>query len=89
ALAVHRARLLRQARGPAPRPRPGSYSWPELRREAEGMWASGTPLRAVIDRLRARAGRGEARPPSTTTMYRWFGEARWQARAGPATAAAA
>ncbi|MGE3235299.1 MAG: hypothetical protein AB7O78_16460 [Thermoleophilia bacterium] len=43
----------------------------------------------MIDRLRARAGRGEARPPSTTTMYRWFGEARWQARAGPATAAAA
>ena len=64
-----------------------SYSWPELRREAEGMRAQGTPRRAVIDRLRARAARGEASPPSRTTMYRWFGEARWRTRAGPAAAA--
>jgi hypothetical protein len=78
ALEVHRERLLRSAAGPASRARPGSYSWPELRREAEGLWASGTPLRAVIDMLRARVGRGEARPPSKTTMYRWFGEARWR-----------
>ncbi len=64
ALEVHRERMLRRARGPAPRPRPGSYTWPELRREAEGLWAGGAPLRAVIERLRGRAGRGEARPPS-------------------------
>lgn len=85
ALAVHRERLLRGARGPAPRSRPGSYAWPGLRREAEGLWARGAPLRVVIDRLRARAARGEARPPSRTTMYRWFGESRWlaHARAGP------
>ncbi len=81
ALRVHRERLLREATGPPPRSRPGSYSWPELRREAEGMWAQGAPLRQVIDRLRTRVARGEARPPSRTTMYRWFGEARW--RAGP------
>lgn len=80
ALEVHRARLLRRASGPAPRSRPGSYSWPELRREAEGMWASGSPVRAVIEKLRARVGRGEARAPSRTTMYRWFGESRWLAR---------
>jgi len=83
ALAVHRERLLRQATGPAPRSRPGSYAWPRLRREAEGMWSSGAPLREVIDRLRDRADRGEARAPSKPTMYRWFGEARWRARAGP------
>ena len=84
ALEVHRERLLREAAGPPARSRPGSYSWPELRREAEGLWASGAPLRGVIDKLRARAGRGEARAPSRQTMYRWFGEARW--RAGPIAA---
>jgi hypothetical protein len=86
ALDVHRERLLRQASGPPPRSRPGSYTWPALRREAEGMWAAGAPLARVIDTLRARVARGEARPPSRQTMYRWFGEARW--RAGPRTAAA-
>jgi hypothetical protein len=87
ALEVHRERLLREARGPAARPRPGSYTWPALRRDAEAMWASGASLRSVIATLRERASRGEARPPSQTTMYRWFGEARW--RAGPAATAAA
>jgi hypothetical protein len=87
ALEVHRARLLRHARGAAAsRGRPGSYAWPQLRREAERSWACGAPLGLVIDRLRARAGRGEARPPSKTTMYRWFAQARWQARAGPGDA---
>src|SRR6478672_8684537 len=81
ALEVHRERMLRQARGPAPRPRPGSYTWPRLRRDAEAAWASGASLASVIRKLRERASRGEANPPSLTTMYRWFGEARW--RAGP------
>ncbi len=81
ALEVHRERLLRAARGPSPRPRPGSYTWPALRRDAEAMWASGAPLASVVRRMRERASRGEARPPSTATLYRWFGEARW--RAGP------
>ena len=52
-----------------------------FRREAERLWAAGAPLRVVIDRLRERVARYPARPPSRTTMYRWFGEARW--RAGP------
>jgi hypothetical protein len=89
ALEIHRERLLRQAAKPAPRPCPGSYAWPDLRREAEGMWASGARLLGVIERLRARVVRGEARPPSRPTMYRWFGEARWRARAGPEPAGAA
>jgi hypothetical protein len=81
ALELHRERLLAGDRGPGPRQRPGSYAWPELRREAEGQWAKGQPLRRVIDRLRAKAARGLARPPSRTTLYRWHTEARW--RAGP------
>jgi hypothetical protein len=81
ALEVHRERLMREAKAPARRQRPGSYSWPELRREAEQLWAAGAPLRVVIDRLRERVARYPVRPPSRTTMYRWFGEARW--RAGP------
>jgi hypothetical protein len=81
ALEVHRERLMREAKAPARRQRPGSYSWPELRREAEQLWAAGAPLGRVIDRLRGRVARFPARPPSRTTMYRWFGEARW--RAGP------
>jgi hypothetical protein len=80
ALQVHRERMLREARGPAPRTRPGSYAWPDLRREAEALWAGGAPLSSVIERLRRRVARGEARPPSRTTMYRWFGEARWRTR---------
>jgi hypothetical protein len=81
ALEIHRERMLREARAPAPRTRPGSYAWPELRREAEALWAGGAPLASVIERLRRRVARGEARPPSRTTMFRWFAEARW--RAGP------
>ena len=87
ALERHRERLLARDRPLPGRPRPGSYAWPELRREAEDHWASGQPLRRVIDRLRAKAARGLARPPSRTTLYRWHAEARW--RAGPDPAATA
>jgi hypothetical protein len=86
ALEIHRERLLRRASPPARR-RPGSYAWPDLRREAEGLWARGAALRSVIDRLRTREARGSARPPSPATMYRWHAQARW--RAGPAAARAA
>ena len=78
ALTVHRRRLLE---APPPRGRPGSYSWPDLRREAEGLWAGGTPPGPVISRLRARESRGSARPPSRQTMYRWHAQGRWRARA--------
>ena len=84
ALELHRERLLAPPRPPAARSRPGSYSWPQLRQEAEDLWARGQPLRRVIDRLRAKAARGLARPPSRTTLYRWHTEARW--RAGPEAA---
>jgi hypothetical protein len=61
ALDAHRARLV----GPrAPRARPGSYAWPELRRQAEARFAAGEPPRLVARELRERAGAGQARPPS-------------------------
>jgi hypothetical protein len=83
ALELHRQRLLSRDRPPPARPRPGSYTWPRLRQEAEGQWAGGAPLGRVIDRVRAKAARGLARPPSRTTLYRWHAEARWRAGPGP------
>ena len=34
---------LNQLRTPPPRPRPGSYAWPELRRHLEARYAQGAP----------------------------------------------
>ncbi|HYX83602.1 MAG TPA: hypothetical protein VE777_01405 [Gaiellales bacterium] len=68
--------------GAAARPRPGSYSWPDLRREAEGHFAAGAAPGAVIDELRRRHADCPARPPSVRTMRRWHAERRWLAR-GP------
>ena len=73
ALAIHQRRL---AGPPAVRARPGSYSWPALRAEAEAAFAAGEPPAAVIARLRARASGGDARPPTVRTMRRWFREGR-------------
>lgn len=61
----------------ADRDQPGSYSWPELRREAERRFAAGEPPGAVIADLRHRYGNGPARVPSERTMRRWFAQARW------------
>ena len=63
---------------------PGSYSWPELRREAERRYAAGEDPNDVIAELRDRSRGGPARPPSVRTMRRWFHDARWLvARDGP------
>ena len=71
---AHRARRL-----------PGSYSWRELRREAEGRFAAGEPPSAVIDELRRRELNrpGPAHPPSVQTMRRWFRDGRWRGRTRP------
>ena len=74
ALDAHRARVL-PAR-PA-RERPGSYSWPALRGEAERRFAAGEAPARVIRELRERERAGRALPPSARTMRRWFGEGRW------------
>lgn len=61
------------------RERPGSYSWPKLRREAERRFAAGDAPDAVITELRHRHADGPAMAPSVRTMRRWFAEARWLA----------
>ncbi len=74
ALAAHR-----RAHGPRPDRShcPGSYSWPALRLEAEGRFASGEPPREVIGDLRSRHVEAPATVPSVQTMRRWFRERRW------------
>jgi len=59
------------------RPRPGSYAWPRLRREAERAFARGDAVFATIDRLRARHADSDATVPSIRTMRRWFSQGRW------------
>jgi hypothetical protein len=60
------------------RDQPGSYAWPELRREAERRFAAGDDPRTVIDELRSRYCAGPAVVPSPRTMRRWFTQARWR-----------
>jgi hypothetical protein len=76
ALAAHLERL---ADHPS-RPRPGSYAWPELRRELEdGYAAGGTPVQA-----RGLVDTGDttcrAHPPSRRTLQRWHAQRRWLVR---------
>ena len=59
------------------RPRPGSYAWPRLRREAEQCFARGDGIRATIARLREQHARDHAKVPSIRTMQRWFAQCRW------------
>ena len=65
--------------GAAARPRPGSYSWPALRAEAEERFAAGAAPHGVIRHLRVIHAAGPARPPSVRTMRRWCAERRWLA----------
>ena len=77
-LAALTAHLRRVAeRRETTRARPGSYSWPRLRAEAERRFAAGEPPRRVIAELRERHSGGDADVPSVRTMRRWFCEARW------------
>jgi hypothetical protein len=66
--------------GRIPRPRPGSYTWPRLRREAEADFARGDDVLATIDRLRRRHLLDHATVPSIRTMRRWFSQCRWLRR---------
>jgi hypothetical protein len=84
-LTVARSRALRRhlaaCSGAEARPRPGSYAWPTLRRDAEAAFAAGRPVDAVIAAIRRLHGDGTAVPPSIRTMRRWNAERRWLARA--------
>jgi type IV pilus assembly protein PilA len=87
--ARHRLLMGHQGRitPPGPAVRPGSYAWPDLRREAEARWARGEPAAPVIAELRRRHASDPARAPSVRTMQRWFAEGRWltDGPAGPHT----
>lgn len=59
------------------RQRPGSYTWPRMREEAERRWSEGqNRLRVMYDLRRLHAG-SSAIVPSMRTMRRWHTEARW------------
>ncbi len=83
ALDAHLARM-RSAKPPARRP--GSYAWPELRREAERRFATGAALVTVAGHLRDLLTAAPVNPPSRRTVHRWHHERRWLAR-GPTAAA--
>ena len=59
------------------RPRPGSYAWPRLRREAEHCFARGDLVLGTIARLRVGHLLDHATVPSIRTMRRWFSDGRW------------
>jgi hypothetical protein len=64
------------------RPRPGSYAWPTLRVQAERLFAQGTPVAQVTERI-LTARFENANPPSPRTIHRWHAQRRWTRRAPP------
>jgi hypothetical protein len=77
ALTSHLKAIKAAFSGRITRARPGSYSWPRLRREAEDAFARGEPVFAAIARLRERHAHDHASAPSIRTMQRWFAQGRW------------
>ena len=70
----------RQRSLPAPRRRPGSYTWPDLRERAEQVWAEGGAYHDGEQALLAvvAAERAPDWPmPSPHTVRRWWREKRW------------
>ena len=64
---------------PTPRHRPGSYAWPEQRRDAEAVWAGGGGYHdgeAAVLAYFTRPVPG-MRAPSGHTIRRWWRERRW------------
>jgi hypothetical protein len=83
---------VRDTARPTPRHRPGSYAWPELRRDAERAWRQGASFedgcRIVYTHEEPITCR--LRLPSLTTVRRWWREKRWMlARPGPLSEPAA
>lgn len=83
ALAAHVERIRRLA---GAGDKPGSHSWPKLRREAERRFAAGDDPATVIHDLRLDVSGGPAVAPSLRTFRRWFAEGRWLLPAPPAPA---
>jgi hypothetical protein len=77
ALAAHLESLRRPK---PPRPRPGSYAWPDLRRDLERAYAEGATPQQACAHVREQHGAGPARPPSRRTIQRWHAQRRWLVR---------
>jgi hypothetical protein len=72
---------LQSLRAPTPpRPRPGSYAWPDLRRTIERAYAGGTTPNEAHAATQTEHGAGPARPPSRRTIQRWHAQRRWLVR---------
>jgi len=74
---------LQASKHPTPRHRPGSYSWPDLRRRTEHAFAQGAAPDWVHTRVATHYATCPARPPSRRTLQRWHAERRWLAVAPP------
>jgi hypothetical protein len=64
---------------PTPRHRPGSYAWPEQRRDAEAIWAGGGSYHdgeAAVLAYFEKPVPG-MRAPSGHTIRRWWRDRRW------------
>ena len=68
---------LKTATRPTPRHRPGSYSWPDLRRQIEAAYQRGAAPDPIAAEVRRRYRDCPARPPSRRTLQRWHAERRW------------
>ena len=66
----------------SPKTLPGSYAWPNLRKDAERRFAAGEAPDVVIDELRSTYRDGPAMVPSVRTMRRWFTQGRWRVSSG-------
>lgn len=62
------------------RPRPGSYAWPDLRRNVEAEYAHGTTPHQAHAAIHARYADCPAKPPSRRTVQRWHAQRRWLVR---------
>jgi hypothetical protein len=74
------AHLERLAGPPPQRPRPGSYSWPGLRRRLEAEYAAGATPAQVTPGVQSTYATNPAVPPSRRTIQRWHAQRRWIVR---------
>jgi hypothetical protein len=73
ALHGHLASLKAQPR----RRRPGSYAWPELRRQVEAAYRDGLRPVDLADSIHTTYATCPAHPPSRRTLERWAAQRRW------------
>jgi hypothetical protein len=74
ALKAFRAALVANT---APRHRPGSYAWADLRPKVEAAFAAGVHPDAIHAYLQRTLHPAWAKAPSLRTLRRWHAERRW------------